>query len=74
MSKFGYEIPRAKYKETSPPLRDPKGNIVPTLTKIRSCTRKKTLGQRNRRHVITKIEDGREYFYHATKGWRERKE
>jgi hypothetical protein len=71
---FKFEIPRAKFKEASPPLRAPDGRIVPTLTKIRTCPRKTTLGQRNRRHIITKTVDGKECIYHATKGWRVRKE
>lgn len=72
--KFGYEIPRAKFKPASPPLRAPDGRIVPTWTKIRACPRKTKLGERNRRHIVTKVRDGREYTLHATKGWRERKE
>ena len=71
---FGYEIPRAKYEPASPPLRAPDGRVVPTFTKVRTCPRKTSLGERNRRHIVTKVVEGREYFYHATKGWRERKQ
>lgn len=66
--KFKYEIPRAKYKKTG--FRASDGRLVETLTKIRSCPRNTSLGQRQRRHIKTIIVGGMEYVYHATKSWR----
>lgn len=64
---FNYAIPRAKFKGATPPLRAPDGRIIPTFKKIRRCSKR---GTTRRRHIVKVIRDGREYTYHATKGWR----
>lgn len=68
---FNYAIPRSTWKDDS--FRGASGEIIPRVKKVRKATRKKTLGQRNRRHIKEITVDGMEHTYHATKGWRARK-
>lgn len=68
---FKFEIPAAKYKPDA--IRATDGTMIHTLKKIRPLRRKTRLGKMNRRHLIVRIEDGKEYTYHATKGWRTRR-
>ena len=70
MAKFKYAIPAAKYKPDA--IRATDGTLIPTLKKIRPARRLTKLGQTNRRIISVRVENGVEYSYHATKGWRTR--
>ena len=53
---YDFKIPRPKYHEDG--------------TKIRPARRRIALGSKERRILKTETIGGKEYSYHATKGWR----
>lgn len=67
---FNYAIPRAVYIDDPVGFRAPDGRLIPRLKRVRRCLKKGVL---NRRHILVRVEDGYEYTYHATRGWKKRK-